>query len=96
MQSIFYETDDHRRKVIWEPTFYLEREIAKHSDVFVEYVGDYPRGDGSQQVVHFGTAYRIGSTQQIDLHFGFGLSHTAPSKFFAAGYSFRIDHLFRR
>ena len=96
MQSIFYETDDHRRKVIWEPTFYLAREIAKHSDVFVEYAGDYPRGEGSRQVLHFGTAYRITSLQQIDFHFGFGLSHAAPSKFFAAGYSFRIDHLFRR
>lgn len=29
--------------------------------------------------------------QQIDFHFGFGLSHTAPRRFFAVGYSFRID-----
>jgi hypothetical protein len=86
MQSIFYETDDHRRRVTWEPTFYLEREIAKHSGVFVEYAGDYASGEGSRQVMHFGTAYRITLMQQIDFHFGFGLSHAAPSRFFAAGY----------
>jgi hypothetical protein len=96
MQSLFYETDNRHRKVTWEPTFYVEREIAKHSDVFVEYGGDYARSDGSRQVVHLGTAYRITPKHQIDFHFGFGLSHAAPSQFFAAGYSFRIHHLFGR
>jgi len=96
MQSLFYETDDRRRKLTWEPTFYMEREISKHSDVFVEYGGDYTRSDGARQVVHFGTAYRITSKQQIDFHFGFGLSRAAPGQFFAAGYSFRVDHLFGR
>ena len=96
MQSLFYETDNRRRKLTWETTFYVERAIAKHSDVFVEYGGDYSRGEGARQVVHLGTAYRIKSKQQIDFHFGFGLSQAAPSQFFAAGYSFRVDHLFGR
>lgn len=36
MQSISYQTDAGRRRLIWEPTFYVEREIGKRSDVFVE------------------------------------------------------------
>ena len=95
MQSLFYETDGQRRKLTWEPTFYLERELGKHSDVFVEYSGDYTRGSDSRQLIHLGTAYRLTPRHQIDFHFGFGLSRAAPSQFIAAGYSFRIDHLFR-
>ena len=41
----------------------------------------------------FGTAYRINSTNQVDFHFGFGLSPAMPQRFFAAGYSFRIDRI---
>ena len=33
--------------------------------------------------------------QQIDFHLGFGLNDTTPQRFFAAGYSFRFDHLGR-
>jgi hypothetical protein len=95
MQSIFYQTDGGRRKLIWEPTFYVEREIGKHADVFVESSGDYCRGASSRQLIHFGTAYRITARHQVDFHFGFGLTHAAPSQFIAAGYSFRIDHLLR-
>jgi hypothetical protein len=95
MQSIFYQTDSGRRKLIWEPTFYVEREIGKHSDVFVETSGDYCRVTSSRQLIHLGTAYRIAARHQVDFHFGFGLTHTTPSQFVAVGYSFRIDHLLR-
>jgi hypothetical protein len=95
MQSLFYQTDGQRHKLTWEPTFYLERELGKHSDVFAEYGGDYTRGSDSRQLIHLGTAYRLTRRHQIDFHFGFGLSRAAPSQFIAAGYSFRIDHLFR-
>jgi hypothetical protein len=42
MQSLFYATESGRRNATWEPAFYLEREVTKHSDAFVEYVADYP------------------------------------------------------
>ena len=32
----------------------------------------------SRQIAHFGNAYRITPRQQVDFHFGFGLSHAAP------------------
>jgi hypothetical protein len=95
MQSLFYQTENGRRNPIWEPTFYLERELTRRSDGFVEYGGDFPHAGGSRQVIHFGTAYRVTPKQQIDFHFGFGLSSAAPKYFIAAGYSFQIDNLFR-
>jgi hypothetical protein len=94
MQSLFWNTDGARRNGLWEPTFYLEKEITKQWDAFVEYAGDYPQRGGPREIAHFGTAYRITPRQQVDFHFGFGLSREAPSRFFAVGYSFRIDKIF--
>jgi hypothetical protein len=95
MQSLFYQTEDGRRNPLWEATFYLERELTRRSDWFVEYGGDFPRAGGSSQVIHCGAAYRVTPKQQIDLHLGFGLSSAAPKYFVGAGYSFQIDNLFR-
>ncbi len=93
MASIFWPTAEGKRNLTWEPTFVLQRDLSKALDVFAEYGGDYPQHGGARQTVHFGTAYRINSTNQIDFHFGFGLSSSTPQRFFAAGYSFRIDRL---
>jgi hypothetical protein len=43
-----------------------------------------------------GRARSITPRQQIDSHFGLGLTHGSPDHFFAGGYSFGVDHLFRR
>jgi hypothetical protein len=96
MQSLFWNTDDHRRNGDWESTFYVEKEITKSWDTFVEYAGDFSQGGGPREIAHFGTAYRITPKQQVDFHFGFGISKAAPSRFFAVGYSFRIDKLWGR
>ena len=96
MQSLFWNTDTSKRNGVWEPTFYIEKEITKPWDAFAEYAGDFGQWGGSKQIAHFGTAHRITPKQQVDLHFGFGLSHAAPSRFFAVGYSFRIDRLWVR
>jgi outer membrane putative beta-barrel porin/alpha-amylase len=96
MQSLFDGTDELPRKLILESTLYVEREVAKDSDVFLEYGADYGDRERSRQVLHVGAAHRIARRQQVDFHFGFGLTHGAPTHFFAAGYSFRIDHLLRR
>src|SRR5437016_3767489 len=79
-----------------EATNYLERHLTKPWDVFVEYAGDYTQRGGSRQLAHFGTAYKIASTSQLDFHVGFGLSHATPNHFIAAGYSFRLDGLWSR
>jgi len=95
MQSFFWNTDSDKRNGVWEPTLYIEKEIAKPWDVFAEYAGDFAHLSGSRQIAHLGIAYRVTPRQQVDFHFGFGLSHDAPSRFFAVGYSFRIDRLRR-
>ena len=96
MQSLFWNTDGGKRNGVWEPTFYIEREITKPWDVFAEYAGDFAQRGGPREIAHFGTAYRFKPRQQVDFHFGFGLSHMTPSHFFAVGYSFRIDKLWGR
>jgi hypothetical protein len=93
MQSLFWNTDDHRRNGDWQPTFYVEKEITKRCDAFVEYAGDFFQRGAPNEIAHFGTAYRITNRQQVDFHFGFGVSNAAPSRFFAIGYSIRIDKL---
>jgi hypothetical protein len=93
MQSVFWFTEDRRRNVTWEPTFYVERQITKPWDAFVEYASDYAQRGGSKQLAHFGTAFKITPTNQVDFHFGFGMSHATPGRFFAVGYSFRVDRL---
>jgi hypothetical protein len=45
MQSLFYGSDVPD-KLIWESTFYVKREIIKHSDIFVEYGADSDHGRG--------------------------------------------------
>ena len=96
MQSFFWNTDDRLRISIWEPTFYLEKEISKPLAAFVEYAADVPSTGGSRQIVHFGAGYKMTPRQLLDFHFGFGLTHAAPDHFFALGYSFRLDRLFSR
>jgi hypothetical protein len=91
MQSLFWNTNSGKRNSVWEPTFYVEKEITKPWDVFAEYAGDFAQRGRSKQIAHLGAAYRIASRQQIDLHFGLGVSPAAPRHFFAVGYSFRID-----
>ena len=93
MQSLFYGSDVPD-KLTWGSTLYVEREITKRSDIFVEYGADYGHGEESRQVLHIGAARRITPRQQADFHFGFGVTHGSPNRFFAAGYSFRVDHLF--
>jgi hypothetical protein len=96
MQSLFWNTETGRRNLVWEPTFYVERQLTRPLDVFAEYSGDYPQRGEAQQIAHFGLAYKITPLSQVDLHFGFGLSHATPNRFVGVGYSFRVDHLFKR
>jgi hypothetical protein len=95
MQSLFWNTDNGTRNDVWEPTFFLERRITKSLDAFAEYAADYALRGKSKQVAHFGAAFRVNPANQVDLHFGLGLNHATPGHFFAMGYSFRIDRLWK-
>lgn len=93
MQSLFWNTDGDRRNGVWEPTFYLEKQITARLDAFIEYAGDYAQRGVAKHLAHVGAAYRLNNTNMIDCHFGFGLNHATPEHFFAVGYSVRFDHL---
>jgi len=95
MQSLFWNTDEGRRSEVWEPTFYLEKQITEPLDAFIEYAGDYARRGAPKQLLHFGAAYKLNALNQVDFHFGFGLSHATPNHFFAVGYSVRFNKLWR-
>ena len=96
MESLFWYTEDHLRNLTGESTFYIEKQIKKPWDAFAEYGGDFAQRGGSKNVAHFGTAYKVNPKNQIDFHFGFGLSRATPGPFYAVGYSFRIDNLWKR
>ena len=91
MQSFFWNTTAGRHNLVWEPTLMAEKEISGPWSAFVEYAGDFAQQGSSRHITHFGAAYRITPRQQIDFHFGFGLSQAAPQHFLAVGYSIRLD-----
>jgi hypothetical protein len=93
MVSLFWLTEEDRRNPTWQPAFYIERQITKSWDVFLEYAADYPAHGEPRPILHTGTAYRITPRNQLDLHIGVGLSRAAPAVFVGIGYSFLIDHV---
>jgi hypothetical protein len=73
-----------------ETTFYLDRQLRKPWDAFVEYVGDFPERGGSRQLLHFGTSYKLAPHHQIDFHAAVGLTQSAPDAYVGFGYSFLL------
>jgi len=59
-------------------------------DAFIEYMGDFPESGGSRQLLNFGTSLKVAKRQQIDFHFGVGLTPAAVDHFIGIGYSFRF------
>ena len=88
-QAAFYwPTLAAKHNLTGETTFFLDRQLTKPWDAFVEYAGDFPQRGGSRQFLHFGTSYRLAPRHQIDFHVAVGLSDAAPHSFVGFGYSF--------
>jgi hypothetical protein len=94
MLTEFFRPAELTNKQMTETTLSLEKQITERSDLFVEYVGDYPVNAGPMLMINSGGVYRLTQTQQVDFHVAFGLNHKAPSYIVGVGYSFRIDGLF--
>jgi hypothetical protein len=94
MVTAFFFPERSRSHLTTEPTFVIEKEIGARSDLFIEYVGDYPSHGSPSQLLNSGGAYRITPKQQIDFHLGAGLNRAAPSYVIGVGYSIRFDGLF--
>ena len=91
MLTLTWFPSDGPRSPAFESTFSVEREF-EHTDVFVEYVGDYSH-QAPSHILDVGGSWRFTKTQQIDFHLGFGLNEHAIKHYFGVGYSFRFDHL---
>ena len=90
MFSLSWPTQGASRNLTGQASFLLDRQITSPWDAFIEYAGEFPQRGGSQNLLHVGTAFKITSNQQLDFHFGFGLSSAAVDHFIGFGYSFRL------
>jgi hypothetical protein len=86
--AFYWPTVNGLRDGTSEATLLIDRQLTPPWDAFIEYAGDFPERGGSDQLLHVGTAYKLGPHQQIDLHAAFGLSPAAPRSFVGIGYSF--------
>jgi Putative MetA-pathway of phenol degradation len=95
MFSVYWPTyqsfDGRARNVTGEATFLVDRQLTKPWDAFVEYAGDFPEVGGTRNLLHFGTSFKLTPQQQIDFHFGVGLSSATLNHIVGVGYSFRFQ-----
>jgi hypothetical protein len=95
MFSIFWPTQGATRNLTGQPSFLFDRQITNRWDAFIQYAGDFPQRGSPQHLLHLGTAFKITSNQQLDFHFGFGLSSAAVDHFIGFGYSFQFHAIHR-
>lgn len=96
MFSVYGLTENGHRNVTGETTFLFDRQLTARCDAFAEYAGDFPQQGPPRHLLHFGTAYKLAAEQQLDFHFGVGLSAAAVDHFIGIGYSFRVQVFGRR
>ena len=95
MLSMYWPTQGRTRNLTGESTILLDRQLTGPWDAFVEYAGDFPETGGSRHLMHFGTALKLTNQQQLDFHFGVGLSPASVDHFIGIGYSFRFQAFHR-
>jgi len=91
MFSILWPTEGAERNRTGQASFLLDRQLTSQLDAFIEYGGEFPQRGGPQHIVHAGTSFKIKPNQQLDFHFGFGLSSAAVDHFIGFGYSFQFQ-----
>jgi hypothetical protein len=96
MFSVMWPTESGRRNVTGQGSVYFDRQLTQAWDAYVEYSGGFPERGGPQNIVDFGTALKPTPHQQLDLHFGFGLSAAVPDHMIGFGYSVRFQAFRRR
>lgn len=87
MLGFSYPQENGRRNLTYHQTLVLGYELNKRWGTFLEYAGIFPRRGDSQHLLHTGFTYALDARSQLDFHFGFGLSKTAPGYFIGAGYA---------
>jgi Putative MetA-pathway of phenol degradation len=95
MFSLLWPTEGARRILTGQASFLLDRQITSRWDAFIEYAGQFPQRGAPQHLLHPGTAFKITPNQQLDFHFGYGLSSAAVGHFIGFGYSFQFQAIHR-
>lgn len=90
MLGFSYPEENGSRNFTYHQTLVLGSEMNKRLSLFLEYAGTFPRRGASQHLIHTGLAYTLDSRSQLDFHFGFGLSKSAPDYFIGAGYAVKL------
>jgi len=91
MFSVGWPTVDRRRNATGQASLYFDKQLTAPCDAYLEYSGSFPQRGGPQHAIDFGTAYKISPHQQLDFHFGFGLSSATPDHTIGFGYSVRFQ-----
>jgi Putative MetA-pathway of phenol degradation len=91
MFSVMWPTEKTGRNATGQTSMFFDRQLARPWDAYVEYSGDFPQRGGPQQLIDFGTAYKISPHQQLDFHWNFGLSAATPGRAIGFGYSVRFQ-----
>jgi Putative MetA-pathway of phenol degradation len=91
MFSLMWPTERTRRNLTGQASVYIDRQLTQPWDAYVEYSGAFPQRGGPQNVIDFGTAYKLSPHQQLDFHCNFGLSSAVPDHSIGFGYSFRLQ-----
>jgi hypothetical protein len=86
--AFYWPTVAREHNFTGQTAFFIDRQLTKPWDAFIEYAGNFPQRGGSQQQLHFGTAYKLTPHQQLDFHVAVGLSSAAPHGYVGVGYSF--------
>jgi hypothetical protein len=89
--ALYWPTQVDRRNLTGQTTFLLDRQITSPMDGFIEYAGEFPERGGPQHLLHLGVAYKITPHNQLDVHYGIGLSSAEVNHFIGIGYSFRVQ-----
>jgi len=89
--ALYWPTQVDARNLTGQSTFLLDRQLRNPMDAFIEYAGEFPQRGGPQHLLHLGVAYKITPHNQLDVHYGIGLSSAEVNHFIGIGYSFRIQ-----
>jgi hypothetical protein len=93
MFSVMWPTAGSRRNLTGQSSVYFDRQLMQPWDAYVEYSGAFPQRGGPQNMINFGTTYKISPHQQLDFHWSFGLSAATPAHSIGVGYSVRFQVL---
>jgi hypothetical protein len=96
MFSLSWPTEGPLRNLTGQYSIYFDRQLTRTWDTYLEYSGASPQRGGPQQLIDFGSAYKLSPHQQVDFHWTFGLSAAAPDHSIGLGYSVRFQPIHHR